>query len=69
MKRVPEIVECYLLAGRADYLMRIIIADMAAYETLHRMRLTHLPGVSNMETAFNLRTVTPYRGLPIPARL
>jgi len=69
VKRVPEIVECYLLAGRADYLMRIIIADMAAYETLHRMRLTHLPGVSNMETAFNLRTVTPYRGLPIPARL
>lgn len=67
VRRVPEIVECYLLAGRSDYLMRLAIADMAEYETLHRTRLTSLPGVSNMETTFNLRTVTPFRGYPVPA--
>lgn len=67
VRRVPEIVECYLLAGRSDYLMRLVIADMAEYETLHRTRLTSLPGVSNMETTFNLRTVTPFRGYPVPA--
>lgn len=66
VRRVPEIVECYLLAGRSDYLMRLVIADMAEYEALHRTRLTSLPGVSNMETTFNLRTVTPFRGYPVP---
>jgi len=66
VRRVPEIVECSLLAGRSDYLMRLVIADMAEYEMLHRTRLTSLPGVSNMETTFNLRTVTPFRGYPVP---
>ena len=65
VRRVPEVVECHLLAGRSDYLMRIVISDMAEYEALHRSRLTLLPGVAKMETTFNLRTVTPYRGLPI----
>ena len=65
VRRVPDVVECHLLAGRSDYLMRILISDMAEYEALHRSRLTLLPGVAKMETTFNLRTVTPYRGLPI----
>ena len=65
VRRVPEIVECYLLAGQADYLMRIVISDMAEYEALHRTRLTSLPGVAKMETTFNLRTVTGGRGLPL----
>jgi Lrp/AsnC family leucine-responsive transcriptional regulator len=65
VRRVPEIVECFLLAGQADYLMRIVISDMAEYEALHRTRLTSLPGVAKMETTFNLRTVTSPRGLPL----
>ncbi len=65
VRRVPEIVECHLLAGHSDYLMRIVIGDMAEYEALHRTRLTKLPGIAKMETTFNLRTVTPYRGLPL----
>lgn len=65
VRKVPEIVECHLLAGQADYLMRIVIPDMAEYESLHRTRLTTLPGVAKMATTFNLRTVTSYRGLPL----
>lgn len=65
VRRVPEIVECHLLAGHADYLLRIIIADMAEYEALHRTKLTTLPGVAKMETILNLRTVTPYLRLPL----
>lgn len=72
VRRVPEIVECHLLAGQADYLMRIVISDMAEYEALHRTRLTSLPGVAKMETTFNLRSITSNRGLPLnralPAR-
>jgi DNA-binding Lrp family transcriptional regulator len=66
VQRVPEILECHLLAGRADYLMRLAVADMAQYEVLHRTRLTRLPGVANMETSFNLRTVTPFTGYTLP---
>ncbi len=65
VRRVPEIVECYLLAGQADYLMRIVISDMAEYEALHRTRLSSLPGVAKMETTFNLRTITGPRSLPL----
>lgn len=65
VRRVPEIVECYLLAGQADYLMRIVISDMAEYEALHRTRLSSLPGVAKMETTFNLRTITGLRSLPL----
>jgi len=62
VRLVPEVVECHLLAGRSDYLMRIVLSDMNEYEALHRTRLTALPGVSNMETTFNLRTVKAFRG-------
>ncbi len=62
VQRMPEIFECHLLAGRSDYLMRLAVPDMAAYENFHRTRLTRLPGVAKIETSFNLRTVTPFSG-------
>lgn len=62
VQKMPEILECHLLAGRSDYLMRLAVKDMVAYETLHRTRLSRLPGVATMQTSFNLRTVTPFRG-------
>lgn len=62
VRRTPEVLECHLLAGRSDYLMRLAVPDMEAYETLHRTRLTRLPGVATIQTSFNLRTVTPFRG-------
>ena len=62
---VPEILACHLLAGRADYLMRIAVADMADFERIHRNRLSRLLGVSTMTTSFSLRTVKEFRGYPV----
>ena len=62
---VPEILSCYLLAGRADYIMRIAVKDMDDFERIHRQKLSRLPGVSTMTTSFSLRTVKDFRGFPV----
>lgn len=56
---------CHLLAGRADYLMQLTVADMAEFERIHREKLSRLPGVATMTTSFSLRTVKRFRGYPI----
>lgn len=65
---VSEILSCYLLAGRADYIMRIAVKDMDDFERIHRQKLSRLPGVSTMTTSFSLRTVKEFRGFPIGGR-
>lgn len=63
---VPDILECHLMAGQADYHLRLVVADVAHYERLHRDRLSRLPHVAGMVTSFALRTVTPFRGYRVP---
>jgi len=58
----PEVLECHLMAGEADYLIRVAAADAAHYERIHRNRLSRLPNVTRMKTNFVLRTVRPWSG-------
>jgi Lrp/AsnC family leucine-responsive transcriptional regulator len=60
-----EILECYLLAGTADYLLRIAFADTADFERIHRNVVTALPGVSRVQSTLALRTVKKTTSLPI----
>lgn len=53
----PEVMECYLMSGPADYLLRVIVADARDYERLHSEYLTSLPGVDRVQSNFALRTV------------
>ena len=53
----PEVMECYLMSGPADYLLRVIVADARDYERLHSEFLTSLPGVDRVQSNFALRTV------------
>ncbi|HJL92587.1 MAG TPA: Lrp/AsnC family transcriptional regulator, partial [Woeseiaceae bacterium] len=46
VKEIPEILECYLMTGEFDYLLHIVVANMADFERLHNDSLTQLPGVS-----------------------
>lgn len=62
---IPEVISCHLLAGRADYLMQLAVADMAGFERIHREKLSRLPGVATMTTSFSLRTVKAFRGIPV----
>ena len=63
--RVPEVMECYLLTGQYDYLLRVVVKDLKDFERVHRESITILPGVSKVQTSFALRTVTRDTTLPI----
>ncbi len=57
VRECPEIMECYLMAGQADYLLRLAVADIADYERLHRGYLSQFPGVDRLRSIFAMRTV------------
>jgi Lrp/AsnC family transcriptional regulator, leucine-responsive regulatory protein len=55
--RVPDILECHLMAGTADYLLKILTEDTEDFARIHRQHLARLPGVAKMQSSFALRTV------------
>ena len=63
--RFPEVLEVYLLAGSADYMVRVVYRDSADFERIHTEILTQLPGVSRLQTTLALRTVKKTTVLPI----
>jgi DNA-binding Lrp family transcriptional regulator len=65
VRRVPEVMECYLMTGQQDYLLRVVVSDPADFERLHSQHLTSLPGVARVQSSFALRTVRKSTELPI----
>jgi Lrp/AsnC family leucine-responsive transcriptional regulator len=63
--RVPEILECHLMSGEADYLLRIVAHDAQDYERIHRTRIARLPGVARIVSSLALRTVKNWSGYPV----
>ena len=62
---VPEVMECYLMTGQQDYLLRVVVSDPADFERLHSQHLTRLPGVARVQSSFALRTVRKSVELPV----
>ena len=65
VQRVPEILECHLMSGQFDYLLRVAATDAADYERIHRSRISRLPGVQRIQSSLALRTVKGWAGYPI----
>lgn len=65
VKQIPEVMECYLMSGESDYILRVIVADARDYEHLHSQHLTNLPGVARVHSSFALRTVAKKTEIPI----
>lgn len=63
--RHREIMECYLMAGLSDYLLRILCRDGADYERIHTNILTRLPGVDRVVTNFAIRNVLRRTAAPL----
>jgi Lrp/AsnC family leucine-responsive transcriptional regulator len=61
----PEVLECYLMTGPRDYLLRIVVADLAAYEQFLKQKLTRVDGVSSIESSFALEQTKYSHILPI----
>ena len=62
---LPEVMECYVMSGASDYLLRVVAPDLGAYEEFLRMRLTRIPGVRGVESAFALKRVAYRTNLPL----
>jgi DNA-binding Lrp family transcriptional regulator len=65
VKRVPEVMECYLMTGPQDYLLRVVVSDPSDFERVHSQHLTRLPGVARVQSSFALRTVRKSEELPV----
>jgi Lrp/AsnC family leucine-responsive transcriptional regulator len=66
IERWPEILECYLMTGPRDYLLRVVVADLSAYERFLKQKLTRLNGVASIESSFALEQVKYTNMLPLP---
>jgi len=65
VRDIPEVMECYLMSGEFDYLIRVVVADMADFERIHKTKLTRLPGVARVNSSFGIRTVQRKTALPL----
>jgi Lrp/AsnC family leucine-responsive transcriptional regulator len=65
IRQRPEVLECYLMTGEADYLLRIVVPDLAAYEQFLKTHLTRIAGVSSIKSSFALKQVRYETALPL----
>lgn len=61
----PEVMECYLMTGDADYLLRVVLSDLEAYERFLLDHLTRIPCVASIKSSFALKQVKYRTALPI----
>lgn len=62
---VPEVLECHLMTGKSDYLLKVMAQDTDDFARVHRQKLAKLPGVLGMQSGFALRTVFKTTALPV----
>ncbi|MCB1483899.1 MAG: Lrp/AsnC family transcriptional regulator [Hyphomicrobium sp.] len=65
ISRWPEVLECYLMTGHRDYLLRVVVEDLTAYETFLKHKLTLVPGVASIESSFALDQIKYSIALPM----
>jgi len=65
VQKCPEVMECYLMTGDADYLLRVVVPDLAAYQRFLMEHLTRIPGVANIRSSFALKQVQYRTALPL----
>jgi len=63
--RIPDVLECHLMAGTADYLLKVVARDSEDFAAIHRRYLAKLPGVAQIQSSFALRTVFKTTALPV----
>jgi len=63
--KIPDVLECHLMAGQADYLLKVVVFDTDHFARIHRQYLAKLPGVAQMHSSFALKTVFKTTALPV----
>ncbi|MEZ5714707.1 MAG: Lrp/AsnC family transcriptional regulator [Paracoccaceae bacterium] len=65
VSRIPDVLECHLMAGTADYILKVVAENTEDFARIHRQHLARLPGVAQMQSSFALRTVFKTTALPV----
>ena len=65
----PEVMECYLMTGESDYLLRVVVPDLQALERFILNLLSRVPGVGNIRSSFALKQVKYQTALPLGERI
>ncbi|RVQ67788.1 Lrp/AsnC family transcriptional regulator [Croceicoccus ponticola] len=60
-----DILECHLMSGKADYILRVAAKDLAQFDSIHRDCLARLPGVASVHSSFSIRTIKSWQGYPM----
>lgn len=61
---MPQVMDCWLMTGRSDYLLRVIAADLDAYEHFVRRELQRVPGIASIDTSFAYGSVKHSQVMP-----
>lgn len=64
----PEVMECYLMTGDADYMLRVVVPDLEAFQRFLIDHLTRVPGVASIKSSFALKQVKYRTALPLEER-
>ena len=62
----PEVLQCYATTGNADFVLRVVIEDMSAYDRFLNEKLFTLPGISQIHSNFVLRAIKDETAIPMP---
>jgi Lrp/AsnC family leucine-responsive transcriptional regulator len=65
MTQRSEVMECYLMTGDSDYLLRVVVSDVAAFERFLMEHLTKIPGIATIKSSFTLNQVKYTTSLPL----
>jgi DNA-binding Lrp family transcriptional regulator len=66
MQRYPQVMECYLMSGDSDYMIRVVVSDVRALERFIVHELSKIPGLANIRSSFALKQVKYKTALPLP---
>ena len=66
IKTRPEVMECYLVTGKFDYFIRVLVPSLAAYETFLSETILRMPNIATVESSFTLREVERKVVMPLP---
>lgn len=65
--KAPEVMSCFLMTGGSDYMLRVVVPTLDAYEEFLTRRLTRIPGVAHIQSSFALRSVIQRTAPPLPS--
>lgn len=65
VRLIPDVLECHLMAGKADYLLKVVAEDADDFARIHRKKLARLPGIAQIHSSFALRKVRQTTALPV----